>query len=282
MKRALKTILLTSLLLFTLSSIGCSSSQLQNLLGLSQQLSGSADAGVAYIWCTADKDAYVICRDGAACLEGDHNFGTLFWLNTGSHPNPNGEQRTYIHFYLPTLPAGTQILEAYLNVYEEGSLDPGTQNIPIALASDNWDPRTITWNNQPDGPSLALTGDDIGQFKQNEMWRGSGNLAAYVQEWFDNPTSNFGLILSNNAGPYGFQRSFRSDNALQRTEDDLDHAPRLLLKVQSDQPLNTTTIGMPPLPSDNDLNERLDGEILMLRISSGSNWPSDWEVAIDN
>ncbi len=131
-------------------------------------------------------------------------------------------------------------------------------------------------------PPVAL----LGAFQDVNQWRGThtspNDLPVVVQEHLDYPSRNHGFLI-NNPDPIRYFRSFRSDNALTRTETDMDFAPRLLLKVRLPGPepyLDASNMGLPPLPPDTDLDARLTGPgVLVVRVAGGSHWPANWEVA---
>lgn len=226
-----------------------------------------------YLWLTAIKDAYV--RSDIP----EFNGSGAFSLNV-AHGIPNGEHRTYIKFFMPQLPDGSQIVEAYINVYEDSRTgQPGSGGIPIGTAQDEWDPTSITWNNQPNPGGPLSVGTQIGSFISENMWRTSGDIKLIVQEHLDNPATNFGWLLDNTS-LFDFIRSFTSMNAPSgRTQLDLENGPRLLIKVQSTVPLNESNIGT-TVTGSNELGSMYGTgvDILVYKISSGGNWPESWEI----
>jgi hypothetical protein len=79
---------------------------------------------------------------------------------------------------------------------------------------------------------------------------------------------------------------WNSDNALSRTETDIDFSPRLLIKVRlpdgEKSYLGPSNVILQPLPPDSDLDEFLTGpDILMVRISGGATWPANGDIAFD-
>lgn len=226
-----------------------------------------------YFWLAAVKDAYV--RSDIP----EFNGSGAFSLNV-AHGIPNGEHRTYFKFFMPQLPDGSEIVEAYINVYEDSETgQPGSGGIPIATAQEEWDPDSLTWIKQPNpvGPSSA--GTQIGSFISANMWRTSGDIKLIVQEHLDNPATNFGWMLDNTS-VFDFIRSFTSMNAPSgRTQLELDKGPRLLIKVQSTVPLNENNIGT-TVTGSNELGSMygFDEDILVYNISSGGTWPESWEI----
>ncbi|MCG2634485.1 MAG: DNRLRE domain-containing protein [Gammaproteobacteria bacterium] len=251
--------------------------------GLTPTLEGSAPPGVAYIWLTPDKDAYVACT--GPCTDATQNFGTLFNLDSArGGAGLLNEKRSYIRFYLPQLPAGTQVLDAYINLYEDSRQQPGSVSLPIAEANGGWFPREVNWGTQPNPPGAAGLGVALGPFQDVNEWRGhTPGIPGVVQRWFSIVNANQGVLI-NNSGQPPFLRSFSSDNHLSRTETDFGNAPRLLLKVTTELGLNLGTpdsaVALPPLDVDTDLDEYLTGPVLMVRIAPGPDWPPAWDLAV--
>ncbi len=247
---------------------------------------GSAQGEFAYLWIAADKDAWVGCTV-VGCGDGDLNHGTLFSLDVADPTIPPGTKRIYVEFYLPELPPGVQLVEAHINLYEDSRQVPDQTFRPVIEVTDEWDPRTITHNNQP-MPIGSLSQDALlGSFRDVNQWRGTlpGNdLVPIVRNHLAFPSQNHGFLI-NNVAPATYLRSFRSDNAPSRTETDMDFSPRLLLKVRLPGPegfLDASNLGMPSLPMDTDLDEFLTGpDVLMVRIAGGPNWPAAWDVAFN-
>jgi hypothetical protein len=227
-----------------------------------------------YFWLAAIKDAYV--RSDIP----EFNGSGAFSLNV-AYGIPNGEHRTYIKFFMPQLPDGSEILEAYINVYEDSRTgQPGNSGIPIGTAQAEWDPASITWLDQPNPVGQLSVGTQIGSFISENMWRTSGDIKLIVQEHLDNPATNFGWILDNSSA-FNFTRSFTSMNAPSgRTQFELDKGPRLLIKVKSTVPLNEGNIGT-TVTGSNELGSMygFGVDILVYNISSGGEWPESWEIA---
>lgn len=248
-------------------------------------IDGSAESGYACLWFAADKDATIVCTGGPpGCYDGDVNLGLNFSLEVAALPDTNGSKRSYVHFYMPILPDGTEIIGAWLNFYENSRYNPGNMPIPVVPVVDDWNPRTITANNQPNAWGPQGYGLQIGQFTTYNVWRYGGDVTNEVITYFNDPNSNYGFMLNDQA-ILGMFRTFTSLNNPSRTLTDPDNSPRLLLRVYSEVPLNSTTITMPPLPDDTDLNEFLTSnlanwpDIVMVKIAPGQNWPADWEVS---
>jgi hypothetical protein len=68
------------------------------------QSTGSGDT-ITYFWLAAIKDANV--RSDMPEFNGSGLFSLVV-----AHGAPNGEQRSYIKFFMPQLPSGSKVLEA--------------------------------------------------------------------------------------------------------------------------------------------------------------------------
>lgn len=256
---------------------------------LAPTMEGSAQGGTAFLWLGADKDAWVGCT-AQNCADGDLNHGTLFSLDVAAPTIPPGLKRTYVEFYLPELPPGTVVEEAYINLYEDSRQTPDNTTRPVVEVTEEWDPRTINHANQPMAIGGLMQDATLGAFRDVNEWRGTtptgaARLAEIVQQHLAYPSRNHGFMVNNPANAT-YLRSFRSANAPSRTETDLDFSPRLLLKIRlpggPEGFLDATNVGLPPLPPDTDLDEFLSGpNVLMVRVAGGAAWPAAWNVAFD-
>ena len=289
-QKIIKLALVASFLLFLSSccSIFCPPPPPPPRTFLTPTMEGSSQGEIAFLWVAAVKDAYVACRT-QGCADGDLNYGTSFHLDVGGPSIPPGTSRIYVEFYMPELPERTEVLEAYINLYENSLNIPGNTVRPVVRVIDEWNPRTITYNNQPVAIGPLSEDARLGKFRAVNEWRGTllsfGNLVQIVQEHLNNPARNHGFLINDPSNTV-FLRSFQSDNAPSRTETDMDFSPRLLFKVKlpygDESALNAVTVGLPPLPMDTDLDEFLTGpDVLMVRVAGGADWPAIWDVAFD-
>jgi hypothetical protein len=226
-------------------------------------------------WLAASKDAHV------SSSQPDYNYDGMFSL-ISSHGDPNKEQRFYIKFFMPQLPAGTEVLEAYINIYEDSQTgQAGTVTIAVDEAVAEWDPYAITWNNQPNPIGLSgSAGGQIQAYVTNNMWRKTADIKGIAQKHLDDPDSNFGWLF-NNSSSIPFTRSFKSMNALDaRTQTELQLGPRLLMKVKSSTPLDANNIGT-TITGSTELGNMygFGTDIMVYLIQSGEEWPVEWEVA---
>ena len=237
-----------------------------------------------FLWIAAYKDTYVDSHDPRtfACVD---DLRVAFF--------PRGEldivlRRTYVDFVMPQLPAGSDITEAYLNLYNPASRGDGTSDnilIPVREARAYWPACTLTWATQPE-PNNVFVGNGNFQLRlRSQSWFGTENIDSTVRRMFDNPNTNEGFILYLPAPPQGeqsAQKAFWSNNHRSRTATDVGLAPRLLVRVRLPSGTDASEIVMPPLPADNDLGA-LGDAVRILRIADAANsnspWPPGWEVA---
>ena len=100
---------------------------------------------------------------------------------------------------------------------------------------------------------------------------------------FNNPDSDYGFVLSWSmlSNGLGIEKGFYSNNHMNRVADDMWLAPRLLVKIRLPSGKTTNDISPSSLPSDNDLDFPAGTNILVLNLSSGSDWPDVWDASID-
>jgi len=253
-----------TLVLFTMCMGGCSNST---------SSSGTGGSGIIYLWIGVDKDTYVHMEDS------DRNYGDMASLVVADWESTH--KRTYVHFLLPILPDGTEILEAYLELFHSGANEDGkTDDIDIGVqrASGTWSPLTLTWDNEPTfyrAPEFMI---DL----ESQAWSGSDDISSIVTGMFDDPDSDYGFVVSWSMNPtgLGIEKGFYSNNHIYRKADDLWLSPRLLVKIQLPSGKTTSDISLPALPTDNDIDFPAGTNILMLNFSSAADWPDDWDVAI--
>jgi len=206
-------------------------------------------------------------------------------------------RRTYVDFMLPQLPAGSQVTEAYLNLYHPARRGDGTTdniNISVQRTSDNWEAC-------PTPASLTFSpGFDFNLDLRSQDWSGSEDIHVLINDLIANPTGFEGFMLHHlSGGGIPVQKSFYSDNHQSRTRNDLGLSPRLLLRVQLPPGLDASAITLPQLPGNNDLGDvrRRPGppqwlaflfppppaNVRMMEIeqaTASSPWPPAWAVAI--
>lgn len=230
--------------------------------------SGNGASGTVYLWIGADMDATV-----------DFSMPDVNWGADGYNRvalGTNKAKRSYIHFMIPNFPEGTTVLEAYVELYHGGMNEDGMTDdleIPFQEASDTWSADEITWNNQPSfTPGGTHTVDLISQ-----SWSPSDDITAEAQAYFDDPDSHRGIVVYWADIGMSIEKGFSSNNSLSRTADDMGEAPRLLAKITLPDGKTMDDVSLPQFPAGTDLDFPGE-EILMLRYSSASDWPEDWDV----
>jgi hypothetical protein len=231
--------------------------------------SGPTSSGTVYLWISADKDTWVWYEYPESSWGQDGYMRVAFM---------GDNKRSFVHFHLPILPQGTQILEAYMELYHGGANEDGyTDDLDIMVqrASGAWSPETLTWNNQP----TFIRSTEFFIDLRSQTWSATPDIVDVALQMFADPDSYYGFIVDYWASsvPQGIEKGFDSNNYT-RTADDLKHSPRLMLKIELPSGKTTDDITLPALASDNDLDFGEGVEILMLRYSGGSDWPSSWNV----
>lgn len=264
----MKKLAIASLFALTSLTTGC--------ITLPTTTNGVAADGDVYFWVSSDKDTYVSCGNpNQSCPEQTWTHGTRDQLVTAEWDL--GIKKSYIHFTPPTLPPGAEILEAYVELYHSGKNEDGNTDdltLPVDLAAAPWSPHTLTYGNQP---NQQLIGSITQLELASQAWSSTTNIAGYVMGWHANPSSNTGLVVYWYSQYQNAEKGFYSNNHRSRTATDLGFAPRLLMKVAFADGTSTDDMTLGALPTDNDLD--LGSQVLMVRYTSTSEWPSDWNVA---
>jgi YD repeat-containing protein len=121
------------------------------------------------------------------------NFDTNWRLSVGT--TASAAYRTLIKFPLPSVPAGTTITSANLNLYYDQTFTTGSNNVSLEAhqATAAWDPTTATWNNAS-GFSGALAGSTVKQANVVAVWN-SYPVTSTVQAWLNGTTPNYGFVV---------------------------------------------------------------------------------------
>src|SRR5690606_18288515 len=158
------------------------------ILTTSEEEGPTGTSNIVYMWIGANADAFTWCSfQTAGCPYGDANFGRNGTLAVAY--TQLDLKRTYVNFDLPGLPDGTEVTEAYLELYHGGKNEDGRTDdidIPVALVPSAWDPMTITHNNQPFQHTPAgFTTLNL----KSQAWSGTVNISSQVSGLFANPTT---------------------------------------------------------------------------------------------
>lgn len=121
------------------------------------------------------------------------NYDTSWRLSVGT--TTTGAARALIKFALPTVPAGTTVTSADLQLYYDQTFTTGSNNVPMQALAANaaWDPTTATWNNASSiGGSVAgttqMTANQLG------VWN-DFPVTSTVQSWLNGTLANNGFVL---------------------------------------------------------------------------------------
>ena len=114
-----------------------------------------------------------------ACEEGDLNFGRHSPLAIAAWDL--GRKKPYVHFDLSVIPAGAEIIEAFVELNHNAQNEDGRSDdlkIPAGRPGAAWNAMTLTWNNSAD---RGATGGSHCVKLKSRAWSSTGNLAADIQ-----------------------------------------------------------------------------------------------------
>lgn len=120
----------------------------------------------------------------------DNNYGTIGTLSLTSNLfNYNDIKRSLLQFDLTTMPPGTPITQATLNIYmfNQAGTDFDVEIHPILQP---WIETGVTWNNQPGHDPNAVASLP---YQDYGWWH--FNITPFTQLWVDNPSINQGMML---------------------------------------------------------------------------------------
>ncbi len=231
--------------------------------------------GTLFLWVGADQDTYTKCSVAAACANGDQNHPLQGELHVSSESAVE-LKRAYVHFSLPTLPAGTEIVRAHLEVYNGAKQGDGKSDdvcLGVTKLGETWSPFDLTWMDQP--VDQALSGE-FGLSFRSKAWT-TANVTDAVREHVEDPSKNFGFAIT--APPNTeIDKAFYSLNAQSRTAKDLGLAPRLLIEI--DLPAGSDPIEWPEevaSPSDLPFPGK---DVVIARTATGEDFPAHWDAAV--
>ncbi|MVP00793.1 DNRLRE domain-containing protein [Paenibacillus lutrae] len=117
------------------------------------------------------------------------NYGTEQDMFIGYNANLNERYRSFLQFDLSLLPKFQKITKAELLIYFDYENQPEI-DIGLFPAESAWNEIGLTWDNQPRAHSLA---------SQNKVGAVKGYLSfdilGLVKDWYDNPQTNYGVLL---------------------------------------------------------------------------------------
>ena len=265
----MNTMLVRSLsgILLALLLVGCASRPVRILT------QGVPVSGTVAIWVSAEQDTYISCGRTSACEEGDLNFGrhsplAVAGLNLA-------RKLSFVHFELPRLPAGTKILEAYLELNHNAQQEDGRTDdvkIPVSVPRIPWNAKTLTWNNNQNNPAF---GGAYHICLRSFAWSGSPNIATDIQG-----RQKYDAFLSwtypTSIPP--IEKGFASANDASRTENSLGLAPRLLIRAQLPPGVSVNSRTFHTFQPSEDLG-KLPQPVLTSMGEATASWPASWNVA---
>ena len=141
-------------------------------------------------------------------FNGDESTTTynLNKLLVGTDEN-NVSYRTLLKFNLPVIPTGYRMVNAELYLYsipEYGNKVLNDKKISIHRINQNWNESTVKWNNINSSfdnkiYDYSVSSNSIYYAENDEIkidWGGTGaNVTQLVQEWYNNPSNNYGMML---------------------------------------------------------------------------------------
>lgn len=166
------------------------------------------------------------------------------YLRVGRQSEFGYQYHTLIHFGPikasdgGALPDGAEITAAKLRLYKDNNDVAGTVNV-YAL-TNSFDEDTVTWKSKPNRYAFSISSKSL---TASKGWHDFGLPVTLVEQWANNPGSNYGIILipgwSNHT-----HMTFRSD-------DFAYYQPSLVLTYQGDDSVPPPPPPPPPPPEDN-------------------------------
>jgi len=177
------------------------------------------------------------------------NYGADLSIVTGfgqGQNEPFGSRRALARFDLSWIPAGSQVLDAHLELgmKDAGGASPVT--VKLYAVGDPWHEMHVTWDNQPwvVQPEKAQTAVHSG-YPSVQTW----DVRGLVQDWVDGHLENFGLELRGPEGGSFWRRAFESRHGCTPFCPRLVLTLRLFDHVQTPTPVPTCTPTATPTPT---------------------------------
>lgn len=127
------------------------------------------------------------------------NYGTepdfiaAAWTWGGS----SGLLRSLIQFDLSAIPANSTIVSANLSLFYNSTStsagQAGANASYLQRVTSTWDESSVTWNNQPSTTSANQI--LLAQSSATNQSYPNINVSAIVQDWINNPSTNYGFLL---------------------------------------------------------------------------------------
>ncbi|HDR7512209.1 DNRLRE domain-containing protein [Bacillus toyonensis] len=134
-------------------------------------------------------------------------------LKVGHYDGTTGDNYSYLKQNLSSL-SHAQIQKAKFKAYAKWNFSTTPSEVWLSRVKWYWSPQTITWNN---GPAVEnITSTSVGR----EQWA-EFDVTNTVQEWVNNPNSNYGFALHTNGNGKTHWKKFIA------TESGMEKAPVL-------------------------------------------------------
>ncbi len=146
---------------------------------------------------SAFKDAYV--KEGNP----SYNSGYDSLLHVGNDANNSSwlKERIYLKVNtLPALPASSRILNAYIALEQTAngqwySFSPSSLSTYIVAkkVASSWSDTSVTWNNQPQIAEMSFDYSGVSASTAGKYT--IIDITSCAQEWYEDPSSNYGIVL---------------------------------------------------------------------------------------
>jgi RHS repeat-associated protein len=129
------------------------------------------------------------------------NYSTSWRLSVGT--TTTGAARTLIRFPLPSIPSGSTVAAAHLQLYYDQTFTTGSKNVPMQAlqANASWNPTTATWSNASSigGP---VAGTATMTANTSAVWVDFPVTSA-VQSWVNGSPNNGFVVKAANEATLG-------------------------------------------------------------------------------
>jgi hypothetical protein len=166
------------------------------------------------------KDTYI--RQGV-----DTNFGSDFALRVGKTA-AGVEFRSLIEFDTSSIPQGSTITSAILQIYISNAVNLNNVTIKAFRITSNWTESEAGWNNRTSSSLWGSTGGDYtqedGSIAINQTGYYNISIINMVRNWIDGTAENFGIMLLSEDAENGNYKEISSSDSL--TE---EQRPKLII-----------------------------------------------------
>jgi hypothetical protein len=164
------------------------------------------------------------------------NFGDCNWLSIEPTVTYGANEFVYIQFDLSSIPPGSTINSAQLQVYCSW-VDPPV-SVTVYEVMSPWGEMTVTWNNGP----LWYTTPSSQQSINSGGWK-SWNVTAHVNDWLNGVHTNYGFTMIDNTYITRYAEFYPKEYAVSTLR------PRLVINLTNLPPLFGS-----PTPSNGSTN----------------------------